>query len=512
MHYANLIRRAGREFASNTAVEDGSHARSFAELLDRSERFANALDDLSIPPDSPIGILSENRIEYPEIDGGLALGSRVRVALNARLHLDDFRHAASDCDMKALVHSARFAAEAEALREELGLETICLDPVEGGSHEYEDLLARAEGEPRERPVEPEQRAWISYTSGTTGRPKGVVLSHRAVREVAFNLLLELGPPAAGEQIVLPQPLSHGAGYFALPYLLCGAGLIVLEGFDPEAVLAFGQRPEVRTLKAVPAMLGPLIAAADGRSDAFETIIYGAAPIGPGLLDESLDAFGSVLVQIYGQSEAPMTLTSLAKADHLVDDGRRTSAGRPWRNVAVAIRDEEGKEVPFGETGEVTISGSHQMTEYHAKAEATAEVLRDGWIHTRDMGRLDHNGFVHLLGRSDEMINTGGFNVAPREVEQVLADHDAVAECVVVGLPDQRWGEAVTAIVRPHAGGDAGPDLAGDELISFSRERLGFRTPKRVLLVDEIAKNAYGKTDRVALDTLIAARTAENQGS
>ncbi|HEY4280953.1 MAG TPA: AMP-binding protein [Conexibacter sp.] len=507
MDLAYLIRRAARSYPDAPAVSDRRGIATLAAVVDRAERMANALDMLGVPAGAAVGVLSENRVEYPEVDLALALGRRVRVALNCKLHRDDFRFALQDSGARALVHSGSFAEDAEALAAELGLVAIDLDGE--GERGYPRLLADAPATPVVRALDVEQPAWISYTSGTTGRPKGVVLSHRAVREVAFNLLLELGPQRTGARLVLTQPLSHGAGYFVLPWLFAGGGVHVIDGFVADEVLWAAEQPGVDALKAVPAMFPTLLeahAAAGGRPLGYDKIVYGASPMPGPILDEALERFGPVLIQIYGQSEAPVTITCMRQEDHARTGAHRGSAGRPWSSVAVEVRAPDGAPVGVGETGEVVVRGTHHMTGYHGLPEATAEVLRDGWVWTKDMGTIDEQGFVHLLGRRDEMINSGGFNISPREVEHVLQDHPAVAECVVIGTPDPRWGTAVNAVVRLRA--DAG--VTGEEIIAFARPRLTFRTPKRVFVADGIPKNPYGKVDRARV--LLALEGADAGGN
>ena len=488
-----LLRRAARCFPGAPAVEDRHGSLALAPMIARAERFANALDEIGVPAGAPVALLSGNRRVYPEVDSGIVLGRRVRLALNARLHLEDHRQVVASAGVRALVHSAEFEGEAAALAEEFGILPISLDPPRSGSpsRSYEELLAAADGASVDRPGSPEDPAWITYTSGTTGRPKGIVLSHRAIREVALNLLLELPPVRVGEQVVLTQPLSHGSSYFVLPYLLAGGGAYVLPKFDPEEVFAVSQRPRARVLKLVPAMLPPLIELSEHRDLSFSSIVYGASPISRPLLEQSLARFGPVLMQVYGQSEAPVTLTCLHKEDHLGDGEQRFSVGRPWRSVAIEIRDGKGASAAPGETGEVVVSGSHMMSGYHGMEEATGEVLDEGWLRTRDMGRFDERGFLYLLGRKDEMINSGGFNVAPREVEIALTEHPAIEEAAVVSLPDPLWGSAICAAVR------ARPDsqLAAEDVIAFARGRLGFRSPRTVVLVERIPKTPYGKVDR-----------------
>lgn len=493
MDLAYLVRRAARAYPDAPAVSNSSHTATLSAVMARAERFANSLDALGIERGARVGVLSENRIEYPEVDLGIVLAGRVRVALNSRLHLDDFRFALADCGAAVLVHSAQFAEVAHSLSTELGLVAISLDDIEFDELSYSTLVETAKPGPVPRLVHEEDAAWISYTSGTTGRPKGVVLSHRALREVTFNLLLELGPHAPGERMVLAQPLSHGAGYFVLPQLVAGGGVHIMSTFDPHEVIWAGGQPDITAFKAVPAMFPSLLDAMDeaGVGATYQTIIYGAAPMPAPVLERARDRAGDVFVQVYGQSEAPITLSTLTKGDHERAGEHRSSVGRPWRSVALEVRDPEGHPVPTGTEGEVTIRGSHHMSGYLNLPDATAEVVRDGWIWTKDIGRMDENGYLYLLGRRDEIINSGGFNISPREVERVLQEHPDVEECVVVGLPDDRWGEAVNALVRVRPG----RALSSAEVLEFARPLLSFRTPKRVLFSDQIPRNPYGKVDR-----------------
>jgi acyl-CoA synthetase (AMP-forming)/AMP-acid ligase II len=302
----------------------------------------------------------------------------------------------------------------------------------------------------------------------------------------------LGPVRRDELVLLTQPISHASGFFVLPYLISGAGVFVQPRFDPEALWHLSRKDEMRTLKVVPAMLEPILAADDG-TWGFERIVYGASSIPLPVLEASVERFGPILMQDYGQSEAPITITCLTPEDHL-DPLARSSAGRPWRTVAVDVCDDDGQTVAPGELGEVCVRGTHMMSGYLGRPDDTEAVLRNGWLRTKDLAIQDDRGYIHLRGRRDEMIVTGGFNVAPREVEDVLTEHGAVDEAVVFGTPDQRWGEAVTAIVRVRPG----QQLTEQALIEFVRPRLGMRTPKRVMVWSQIPRNAYGKVDKAQI--------------
>lgn len=489
-----LVRRAVRERPKAPAVFCDGRERTYEELDARAQRLANGLRRLGLHHQDRVAVLLENRVEYPEVDVALAYGGFVRVALNVRLGIEDFRYTLADSGARAIVTEARFDAEVAQFVEELDLHWIRVGPDDRSTpgHAYEDLIATASSQRVELSDQTDLPAWISYTSGSTGRPKGVVLSHRALGRVAMNIMMELGPVTGASSILLTQPLSHGSGFFVLPYFAAGARVGVMSRFDPDEALRLGRDQHIGSLKLVPTMLNELVKA-DGRST-FDTIIYGAAPISEPQLETALERFGSLFVQIYGQTEAPVTITVLHKEDHKRPGPHRRSAGRPWRSVEVEVLHADGARAAPGELGELVVRSDHLMDGYFGQPELTADTLRDGWLWTRDMALVDDEGYIHLRGRRDEMINSGGYNIAPKEVEDVLARHPAVDECAVVDVPHPKWGQAVHAYValRP------GTEVSERELRDFCKPVLGFRRPQSIAFVEALPRSAYGKVDRARL--------------
>ena len=298
-----------------------------------------------------------------------------------------------------------------------------------------------------------------------------------------------------ERILLPQPLSHGAGYFVIAYLASGATVYPMTRWDPDEALWLGARESIHTLKLVPTMLAGLL---DSSAESqFGRIIYGASPIALPQLEKALDRYGPLLMQVYGQSEAPMTITCLNELDHSIPGSHLASAGRPWRSVEVKVVDENFQECEPQQLGQVIVHGEHLMSGYLGKPELTAEVMRDGWLRTKDLGQTDDEGYLYLRGRSDDMIISGGFNIAPREVEDVLVSHSDVASCAVIGVPDERWGQAVRAYVQLAPGAIS----TTEELIAFASPRLGFRRPRSVVFVETMPHTSYGKIDRKELERI-----------
>jgi long-chain acyl-CoA synthetase len=371
--------------------------------------------------------------------------------------------------------------------------------VETGRPAFARLLEAEAPEGPPTPLSPDAAAWMFHTSGTTGRPKGAVLTHRNLLAMVLSYFADLGPIAPTDAILHAAPQSHGSGLWGLVHLAKGANSVTPEshGFDPAEIAALLSRWRGLSLFAAPTMVNRLVASAEiARAPLANlgTITYGGAPMYRADLERALDLFGPRLAQIYGQGEAPMTITALSREDHWGGDpedreARLRSVGYARTGVDVAVLDPAGRPLPPGEAGEVAARGDVVMAGYWNDPEATARTLGDGWLRTGDVGRMDDRGRLTLTDRSKDVIISGGSNIYPREVEEALAFHPQVAEVCVVGAPDPEWGEAVVAFIVPRAGAP----LEEATLADCCRSRIAsFKKPRRYVFVEALPKNATGK--------------------
>lgn len=498
---SHMLRRSARSYRDLVAVESQSRRLTYAEVIDRATRFGNALRQRGCEPGDHIGVVLPNCIEAMEIEFGCALAGLVRVALNFRLADEELLRTLDKMAVKAVVYTDQKAALVDAARERIpNLVTLRLgldesDGVCEAVDDYARALDDARPITRDADIGAESLYSIFCSSGTTGTPKGIMLSRRAQLAVAVNMLVELGPVLPGDGVLLPQPLSHGAGFFMLPYFLSGGRCAVVETYDPVGLYEAAERHRVRTIKLVPVMLREMLDAGARPEGSYrvDRIIYGAAPMPRDVIDRAREMFGEIMVQIYGQGETPLCITILTEADH-ADPRKLESAGRPWRSVDVRVVDEDGQVVQPGNHGEVVVRGLHAMSGYWEDPEQTAMVMRDGAIHTNDRATVDDDGYIHLLGRMDDVINSGGFNIPSVVVEHVLVEHPAIVEAAVKAVPDDRWGERVAAFVVVRDGSS----LSADELIEYCRPRLGMQRPRSIDFVENLPRNAYGKVDKARL--------------
>ena len=353
-------------------------------------------------------------------------------------------------------------------------------------------------------------AWIFYTSGTTGRPKGAVLSHRNLLAMALNYLAEINPIVPGEALLHAAPMSHGSGLYMVPHVLGMSAQIIPESgrFEPDEILELTAKRDGISFFAAPTMVRRLTVAAEAAGAAapgLKTIIYGGGPMYVADCKAALAVFGLKLAQIYGQGESPMTITYMPKSMHADvghprHDERLASVGIAQGVVQVRTVDASGHDVAPGEIGEIIVRGDTVMSGYWQNPEATAGTLRDGWLYTGDMGAFDADGFLTLKDRSKDVIISGGTNIYPREVEEVLLRHAAVAEVSVIGRPHPEWGEEVVAILVPVAGQSI-PHAELDQICNAWIAR--FKRPKQYYVTGELPKNSYGKIVKTELRTLLS---------
>ncbi len=508
MNVAHLLDWSARRHGDRTAFVAGDREFTFHEVDDRSNRLAAALIELGVAKRDRVGVLVSNRPEYLEAEFAIAKAGAVRVPMLISLTPAEVRGAIEHTGISAVVASDD---SVDTLRQALeGLdrtvEVIVIGAEAPNAHAYEDLIAGSAPVGLPDLVEDDLYA-IRVTGGTTGAPKAVAMSHRCMVSVINNMLLNW-PVAADDVVLSVHPLSHASGMISYPFWARGAKNVIRPafGFDAEAFLEDVERHRVTAVFLIPTVLNylldsPALETTDHSS--LRSVIYGGAPIPLARLRQALDLFGPVFIQIYGTTEAPNALTTLLPHEHLIaedeevadDDvpARLSSAGREVLNVEVRVVLPDGRRAAAGEVGEVISRGPHTMDGYWGNDELTAQRLRDGWVHTGDMGKFDEDGYLYIVDRKDDMVITGGFNVWPAEVEGAICEHPAVRETAVFGVEHDRWGEAVAAavVLRP------GEALDQEELTAFLGERLArYKVPKCVVFRSEpIPKSAVGKNLR-----------------
>ncbi len=495
MNLATWLERAGKEEPDRIALGLGARAlRSYGEVAERVARLASALQGFGLAPGDRVVIAAKNSPDYLEAMYAAWHAGLAAVPANAKLHGSELGYILEQSGARVCVASdgldAEIAPHAPASLERM----IAI----GGAEHARMLQADA------IPVAPragDDLAWLFYTSGTTGRPKGAMLTHRVLAAASEAYIAEVDPPSPGDAILHAAPMSHGSGLYMMAHVMRRAVNVVPEssGFDPEEIFPLLRAWPGTSMFAAPTMVKRLVECpADCDVRNLRAIVYGGAPMYVEDALKALDRFGPRLAQIYGQGESPMTITVLSKADIAGRDHPRwreklASVGRPFRCIDVMVTDESDRPLPGGEAGEIICRGETVMAGYWRNPEASAATLRGGYLHTGDVGAFDAEGYLTLKDRSKDLIISGGSNIYPREVEEVLLRHAGVREVSVIGRPDREWGEVVVAYVV----GDA-PSTELDALCLGSIAR--FKRPKDYVFVDALPKNNYGKVLKTELRT------------
>jgi acyl-CoA synthetase (AMP-forming)/AMP-acid ligase II len=503
----DVLDRACTYYAESVAIVDGDRAIGYRELNQWRNQIANALVAQGVQKGDRVGLLMPNCLEFIPIQHAIWAAGAVLVQMPTRAAADGFRSNLAQTDATTLIYHAKFDDAVAAIRGELPkLETLIRVGDASDSAAADGVVNFAEVVGRQAITRPEvsidvdDEAFILFTSGSTGEPKGVVNTHYTWGYYSISAGLEIGDIRFGEVFAHGAPLTHFSQVFVMPTFVRGGTNVMLPGLDAQSLLTNIQRHKVTATAVVPTIIYLLLD--HPRRHEFDlsslhTMIYAGAPIAPERLREALDAFGPIFIQTYAGTEQGY-VSCLRKNEHRTDDDawttRLASAGRPMFGVDVSIRDERDQPVAIGDVGEICSRQLGQMKSYLDPAR-NPEVLSEGWVHTGDIARLDDDGFLYIVDRKRDMIVSGGFNVFPRQVEDVLATHPAVAQTAVIGVPHEKWGEAVLAVVvtRP------GVTVTEQELIDHVKVSLGsVAAPKSVVFTDAVPLNPAGKVDKKSI--------------
>ena len=492
------VQNAFRHFAGRIALIDGGRRWTFAELERLVNSVAGGLSQ-ALRPGSRVGLFMKNRAEYLVLQLALERAGLVRVPLNALYTAHEVEKIVADCEATAVFCDDACEAKVKGLDQS----ALWLCNVEGsasGGPEWE-TLTRAPAQASSGLDDLDALGSINYTSGSSGQPKGVMLTHRNWRSVTKNMLIDRDIRGS-DRLAHIGPLSHASGTYFTPFLLRGATNIIVNG-NWQQLLATIEHEKVTAFSCVPTVLTRILNSPDiERHDttSLRWIGYGAEAIQPTTLDKAVKRWGPILTHNYGLTEAMMTCTRLGADDHFEarPDGSRMlrhgCIGSPYTFVDIVLRAPDGAPVKDGDTGEITIRAEHIMQGYWKRPKETADVLKDGWLWSGDLARVGGDGLIYLVGRSKEMLISGGFNIYPREIESCLSGCPGVEEAAVIGMPDREFGEIAVAFVVASSGHAA----TASTCEAHCKPILGFRTPKRWHFLAALPRTGNGKVDKAAL--------------
>ena len=491
MQIGTILQRAAIRYGDAPCLTEGARTLSFRDFDIATNRLANELVRRGFEPGDRVAVILPNSIDcliayYAVFKAGL-----VRVQLNVKETLDNHLYKIGDSGARGAIHADVDGVAADILI---------------GWDELKRMIDAGDPAPINIPRDLDDPLRFGYTGGTTGKAKAVTLTTRTDLVETSGFLTDLVPELQpGDVFLHGAPIAHASGAFFLPSLIRGVHSVILTKFDTGLFLELAEKTRAAFTFLVPTMIAMVLEdpRVDGTTIHFKRIAYGAASISPNLIQRAERRFGRVFVQCYGQAESPMMITYLEPADH----DRVGSCGRPFSVVDVAIFDENDEPLPPGERGEIVCRGPQTMARYWNRPEQTAEAFRNGWLHTGDIGVMDEDGFFYIVDRKNDLLISGGYNVYPREVEDVLLGFPGVVEAAVVGMPDDHWGERVIAVLAGK------PGLEPQAIMQFAREHLApFKRPKQVLIWPELPKSAANKILRRSVrDTLIASSNSSAPG-
>lgn len=496
MNIASLLQRSATHYPDRPALLHGSHVLLDYRSLGLScQRTAAWMRSHGLQPGDRVALYMANSPTYlvsmlAALWAGLCI-----VPINAKLHAKEAAYIVEHSGSRLLITAD------EELPEVLQIKGV----AHASAHQAHHAAQAAGSELALQDRQPDDLAWLFYTSGTTGRPKGVMLSHRNLIAMTLSYQADVETVHPDDAVVYAAPMSHGAGLYTFAYLNAAARHVVPAsgGFDGQELASLAQEVGNLCLFAAPTMVRRLVQelSAQGRDGrGFKTIVYGGGPMYVADLLEARRVMGACFVQIYGQGESPMTITVLPRS--VIEDEqhpkwmtRLASVGFRHSAVEVRVVDDHDQPLPSGEVGEVVVRGDTVMQGYWNNPQASETTLRGGWLHTGDLGVLDAYGFLTLKDRSKDLVISGGSNIYPREVEEVLVQHPRVQEAAVIGVPDAEWGEVVVAFVVAR---EPAQDLSHELDALCLAELARFKRPKRYLFVESLPKNNYGKVLKTEL--------------
>ena len=498
MNLAHLLVRSARTYPERDAIYEGSELRyTYGQLAERVSKLAGYLKNtLKLNAGERVAVYMTNHVNYLEIIYAAWWAGLSVVPINAKLHPKEVEYIVDDSQATVMFVSDDLI---DGIKSLMATKSFVKNVISPQSATYQTAI---NSDPIDTAhAKPDDLAWLFYTSGTTGKPKGVMQTHRNLLTMTACYFTDVDDVKADDSIVYAAPMSHGAGLYNFAFIATGAKHIVPKsgGFEPKELVELSKAIGNLCMFAAPTMVKRLvdyIQSTKTNSDGFKTIVYGGGPMYVEDIKLALEVMGPKFVQIYGQGESPMTITALSK-EHIANSShpkwleRIASVGIAQTQVEVKVVDEAGLVLPHGQTGEIVVRGDTVMLGYWNNLEATAKTLKEGWLLTGDMGAQDEFGFVTLKDRSKDVIISGGSNIYPREVEEVLLQHPGVSEVSVVGHSDSEWGEIVIAFVV----GEATPE----ELDNLCLENMArFKRPKRYEFLDSLPKNNYGKVLKTSL--------------
>ncbi len=509
MDVGRLVARSMRRYRDEVALIGPEGTLTYGEVGSRIMQLARALRGLGTEIGDRILDLQSNQLTYVETDLAISTAGLCRVALNYRLHPTDWVRIATDCQAKILIIDAKFWESASAVREMMD-HVIVINGDADGALPYDRFLGEQSTEPLLLSIDPDALVSLNYSSGTTGRPKGAIRTHRNRMASLHNIITDLlgRVPTGRDTWVHAGPITHTSGLFVLPYFAFGAKQIVQTKFDPDELVDAIENRGANATALVPTMVARLLAMPDisrERVANLELLGYAGAPMPPEQIRQCYERLTTKMAQYYGLVEAIPPVTVLSPEDHrrgiFENPELLSSAGNPCNGVELRIVDESGIDVPAGEIGEVITRGDHVMRGYYGQAGeqdkdvTVAKAVRDGWLYTGDLGRLDLDDRLFLVDRKGDMIISGGYNIYPREIEDVIAEVPGIHEVAVIGVKDADWGQHVTAMytVIP------GAEVTISSILAHCASRLAsYKKPKDIRLVDSFPLNSTGKIAKKVL--------------